>query len=102
MRRAQSTIEYIVIIGALAAALIVMGIYMKRGFQGNVRTLGDQLGDLYEPGKTTISNTDSAILNSTETTTSYNTDGTLTKQVSHSTDGQVLDRDANESVRPLN
>ena len=55
--RAQSTLEYVVVIGVIAAALIVVGIYYKRAVQGKYRTAADVLGggDQYAPGKTNAS-----------------------------------------------
>ena len=55
MRRGQSTLEYICLIGILAAALFWMSVYMKRGFQGKVRGLADQIGEQYSPGNVSLS-----------------------------------------------
>jgi len=44
MRRAQTTLEYAYLIGIVAAAIIVMLVYISRGFQGNLRTLSEQIG----------------------------------------------------------
>lgn len=49
MKRGQSTLEYVCIIGVAAAALIASLVYIKRGFEGKIRTQADQLGDQYSP-----------------------------------------------------
>lgn len=50
---AQSTLEYAVLITCIIAALISMQIYFKRGLSGRLRQTGDEIGEQYEPGKTT-------------------------------------------------
>jgi len=61
-KRAQSTIEYAVLIGIVVAGLVAMQIYMKRGFQGKLKESADSMGQQFVPGQstsnyTTISNT---------------------------------------------
>ena len=51
--RGQSTLEYVILLGFVVAALIAMGIYMKRGFQGKLRESTDQVGEQYDPMHTT-------------------------------------------------
>jgi hypothetical protein len=51
--KGQSTLEYVILLGFVIAALIAMGFYMKRGFQGRLRESTDQVGEQYEAGKTT-------------------------------------------------
>ncbi len=46
-RRGQSTLEYVILTGFVVAALIAMGVYMKRGFQGKLRESTDQVGGQY-------------------------------------------------------
>jgi len=66
MKRGQSTIEYIVLIGSVAAGIIAMLVYAGRGHQGNIRSQADQLGALqYAPHHTTISDTERKNLTST-------------------------------------
>jgi uncharacterized protein (UPF0333 family) len=52
-KKGQSTLEYVILVGFIIAALIAMAIYMKRGVQGKLRESTDQIGDQYEAGKTT-------------------------------------------------
>ncbi len=51
--KGQSTLEYVILLGFVIAALIAMGIYMKRGSQGQLRRASDQVGEQYEAGQTT-------------------------------------------------
>lgn len=51
--RGQSTLEYIILLGFVIAALIAMGVYMKRGMQGKLRESTDQIGEQYSAGHTT-------------------------------------------------
>ncbi len=60
--RGQSTLEYVILIGFVVAALIAMGIYMKRGFEGRLKESTDQVGQQYSAGNTT---------GTTTTTTSF-------------------------------
>ena len=49
----QSTLEYVILTGFVVAALIAMGVYMKRGFQGRLRESSDQVGQQYSAEQTT-------------------------------------------------
>ena len=51
--KGQSTLEYVILLGFVVAALIAMGVYMKRGAQGRLRESTDQIGEQYEAGCTT-------------------------------------------------
>ena len=53
LRRRQSALEYAVLIAVVAAALLAMQVYMKRGFSGGWRNASDSLGEQYEPKNTT-------------------------------------------------
>jgi hypothetical protein len=101
MRRAQSTIEYIMVIGVLAASLIAMGAYMKRGFHGNVRNMADQLGSQYEPGKTAIDYEETLTSVSEETTIGQVVDGVTDSQTSSSESEQSVSRQSTEVVGGL-
>ena len=53
LRKAQSTLEYAVVIFAIVAALVTMQIYLKRGIQGKMRQSADSIGEQYAPENTT-------------------------------------------------
>jgi Flp pilus assembly pilin Flp len=64
--RGQSTLEYVILIGFVVAALIAMGVYMKRGIQGRLRESTDQVGQQYSAGNTTGSYTTDVDFKQTE------------------------------------
>ncbi|PIQ87728.1 MAG: hypothetical protein COV73_02570 [Candidatus Omnitrophica bacterium CG11_big_fil_rev_8_21_14_0_20_43_6] len=51
--KGQTTLEVVILIGFVVAALIAMGVYMKRGIQGRLRDSTDQVGEQYSAGHTT-------------------------------------------------
>jgi uncharacterized protein (UPF0333 family) len=51
-KKAQSTLEYALLIGVIVAGLIAMQMYLKRGYQGKLRESADQVGDQYSPDYT--------------------------------------------------
>ncbi|MDD5130709.1 MAG: hypothetical protein PHS66_06675 [Candidatus Omnitrophica bacterium] len=76
MKKGQSTVEYIFLIGVAAAALIAMLVYVGRSLQGRLRNQSEQLGALqYDPGKTKIHNQE------TKTTASVNKSSSSTTVV---------------------
>lgn len=56
--KAQSTLEYAVIIVVVMAALFAIQFYMQRGVQGKLRESGDKIGEQYAAGKTLYKYTD--------------------------------------------
>ena len=48
-RKAQSTLEYGVVIAVVVAALVAMQAYVKRGLQGKIKESTDQIGEQYSP-----------------------------------------------------
>ncbi|NLE65284.1 MAG: hypothetical protein GX606_05160 [Elusimicrobia bacterium] len=50
--RAQSTLEYAVLVTIVVAALLSMQIYMKRGIQGKLQSSTDDIGDQFETAET--------------------------------------------------
>ena len=53
-RKAQSTLEYVIIVSVVVGALLVMQIYMKRGIQGKMRESTDQIGEQFDISKTSF------------------------------------------------
>jgi hypothetical protein len=45
----QSAVEYVVVLAAVAAALLSMAVYMKRGVSGSLRGSADSVGEPYHP-----------------------------------------------------
>ena len=71
--RGQSTLEYVILVGFVVAALIAMGFYMKRGFEGRLRESTDQVGQQYSAG-----NTNSSYTTTTNMTQSENVNAGVT------------------------
>ncbi len=70
MRKAnvgQNLSEYAIVLALVAAALIGMQVYIKRGMQGRLRDLANQVApQQYERGNTTAAYTTSHLTNVTE------------------------------------
>ncbi len=50
--KAQSTLEYVILLGVVVAALIAMNVYIKRSAEGRLRESTDQIGEQYDAGNT--------------------------------------------------
>jgi len=57
MLKAQTSLEFAMVVVCLALALAAMQVYIKQGIQGRLRMEADQLGQQYEPRKTTSDTT---------------------------------------------
>lgn len=72
-RKAQSTLEYAIMLVIIMAAFLAVGNYFKRGIQGRWKEAVDEMGDQYDP-RTAVSMGNSAIthrLDSVTETTIY-------------------------------
>jgi hypothetical protein len=74
-RKGQSTLEYALIIAAVVAGLFVMQHYVKRGYQGKLKSASDDMGQQFDPAsyKGNITQTQSATVHQVvkdQTTTS--------------------------------
>lgn len=49
-KKAQSTLEYAVLIIIVIGALLSIQVYIKRGIQGRLRSAADDIGDQYKVG----------------------------------------------------
>ncbi len=65
-RKAQSTLEYTVLVVIIIAVFITMQMYFKRGFQGRWKSTVDDFGEQYDPD-TTNSQTDYSLISNSET-----------------------------------
>lgn len=52
-RKAQNILEYVVLFSVIVFALIIGQNYIKRAYQGRIKTNMDQVGSQYSPGHTT-------------------------------------------------
>jgi Flp pilus assembly pilin Flp len=57
LKKAQSTLEYAILIGVVIGALLSMQSYLKRSLQGKLKDVGDQIGTQYSPGGTKMVST---------------------------------------------
>lgn len=100
MRKAQSALEYTLVIALFTAALISMTVYIKRGFQGNYRQTADEIGSAYEPKNTTSDTTfqtnsvSNSVSNTTEEAEKYKTVTDFSSQ-------DTTSRNGTEEVGPL-
>ena len=51
-RKAQSTVEYAILIIIIIGALLSIQVYIKRGVQGRLKTAADDIGEQFSPGNT--------------------------------------------------
>ena len=86
--RAQSMVEYAAVIAIVAAALVSMAIYVKRGISGKVREAADSVGEQYHPTRTASNIT--YVVNSKTTSTSK----LLVDQNLNGTIANVMESDA--------
>jgi hypothetical protein len=49
-RRGQSTLEYAIIIAVIVGGLLVMQHYIKRGYEGKLKSASDDMGEQFDPG----------------------------------------------------
>jgi len=74
-KKAQSTLELLILIAIITAALISMTIYIKRALQGKFRQSADAIGEQYSP--TAVHSVDTDLMESAEVTQSiYMDEGT--------------------------
>jgi hypothetical protein len=50
----QSIVEYAVLLGVVIAALLIMQMFIKRGYQGGLKESADKFGEQFSAGGTTI------------------------------------------------
>ncbi len=91
--RAQTTLEYAILIGVIVAGLIAMQVYLKRGFQGKLKESADSMGQQFSPGYTTGRYTTDSLSDSEET---------LSNEVTTTTLKQESNRTAKEDVSTAN
>jgi Flp pilus assembly pilin Flp len=93
MRKAQSTLEYALIVAVAAGAFISMQVYIKRGLQGKLKDATDQMGEQYSPGYTTGTVTMDVITTTSESLQDGVTTTTSTTSQSKDTDVSIAGYD---------
>jgi hypothetical protein len=56
-KNGQSIIEYVILLSVVIAALLIMQVFIKRGFQGGLKDSADRMGEQFSAGGTTVSQT---------------------------------------------
>ncbi|MBM3250503.1 MAG: class III signal peptide-containing protein [Candidatus Omnitrophica bacterium] len=96
-KKGQTTLEYAILIGVVAAALIAMQVYLKRGYQGKLRASADDMGDQFSPELTTYTFTTNSLTNSNEAVGSGTTTTTINNQFSNRYGNEEVDDLADET-----
>jgi len=64
-RKAQSIVEYAIVLSVVIAALLIMQVFIKRGYQGGLKDSADKMGEQFSAGNTTINQTRNMTSNQT-------------------------------------
>lgn len=56
-KKAQSTLEYAILIIIIIGALLSIQVYIKRGVQGRLKQAADDIGDQFSDGNTVVNKT---------------------------------------------
>lgn len=99
--RAQTSLEYAVIIACIVAALLAMQVYVKRGIAGKLRSAADDIGQQYDPGNTTGDMTIELTSNVTTEVETIEENGTLQTSTTVTTNSEVEERYGTEIVGEL-
>ena len=94
--KAQTTLEYAILIGVVVAGLIAMQVYLKRGYQGKLKESADSMGQQFSPGYTTNQYTITNSSKSKEEVADKVTTSTIAEQKSDKTgseDVQASDKE---------
>lgn len=90
--KAQTTLEYAILIGVVVAGLIAMQVYLKRGFQGKLKESADSMGQQFSPGYTTADYTTHNVTDSTETLSGGVTKTTINTQTTDRTGAETVEK----------
>lgn len=52
--KGQSILEYAILLGVIIAALLIMQVFVKRGYQGGLKEAADKFGEQFSAGGTTV------------------------------------------------
>lgn len=101
-KKAQGTIEYMVLLGIIVAALVGMQLYLKRSVQGRMRDYAGQLTgeEDYSPGAT-LSYLGTNTFISENSSSNKEEDGTTNKQVQTSNQNIIRITNSIEGQLPL-
>lgn len=100
-RRAQSTIEYAILIMISIAALLSMTVYVKRAIQGHGRSIADDLGEQYDPRHTTSSITTTHTGSTTTLTDQFEEGGMVVSTSTTDVAADDISRTGTENIGPM-
>ncbi len=101
MKRAQSTLEFAIVIFAVVAALLAMQTYVRRGLQGKLRASADEFSvQQYEPGKMTADITTTQQSDITTTSVTIEDDERYTTTTTTNITAQTDRRSGMEKIAP--
>ncbi|MDD5194836.1 MAG: hypothetical protein PHQ96_04060 [Candidatus Omnitrophica bacterium] len=92
IRKAQSTLEYALLIGVVVGALLSMQNYLKRSYQGKLQQVGDQIGDPYSPGHTKRTEEMNMTIASIQENTTQGVNGSTTTTITSQVQNQTMVR----------
>ncbi|MDD5196839.1 MAG: hypothetical protein WC937_02710 [Candidatus Omnitrophota bacterium] len=99
MQKAQSTLEYAIVIFSVIAALLAMQVYMRRGLQGKMRSTADELSvQQYEPKNTVSDITTTQISDITTNSETVEDDETYNTTTTTTINSQIESRAGSETV----
>ncbi|MFA5059285.1 MAG: hypothetical protein WC676_01480 [Candidatus Omnitrophota bacterium] len=88
--KAQSTLEYAVLIIIIIGALLSIQFYIKRGVQGRLRSAADDIGEQFSPGNTRVNSTTSSTSSTRETFNAGVTRSELTEAETVNVDSETV------------
>jgi Flp pilus assembly pilin Flp len=78
--KAQSTLEYAIIIAVVVGALLAIQVYVKRGVQGRFKQAADDIGEQFSAQQGTYTTTTCSAVTSNEVTAPKNAWGEVMSQ----------------------
>lgn len=97
-QKAQTTLEYVILVSVIVAALIGMQVYVKRGFSGKLKESADSIGQQFSPGHTTSEYTVKSETESKEELLGAVTTTDITKQETTRTGNETVETLGSETV----
>ena len=98
LHKSQSILEESLLIFILVVALLAMGGYVKRAFQGRYRSLADSVGEQYSPAHVKSDITTSFTTSKTTTVESYEKDDKIYSDTTVKLDNDTQSRSGSENL----
>ena len=78
-RKGQSIVEYAILLGVVITALLIMQVFVKRGYQGGLKESADKIGEQFSENATTTSQNRTMASGDNQKITEYVATGTEIK-----------------------